>query len=215
MPASTAASPSAAAGWRRPCWTQLFTVLAPAALSATAAALAEADTAHRTRLAVFEKSVERARYEADRARRQYDHVEPENRLVARTLEAALEDKLAAVRSAENDLAARQSRRPIRLTAAETAWLTTAGADVRAVFDAPTTTTLERKQLIRAVIAEVVVRIDQDTRDTPPADRLAGRGGHRGRDGDDQARRPPPGHRRGHRGPGPAGWPSTTTTPPSR
>ena len=142
---------------------QLFTVLAPAALSASAAALAEADSHYRTRLVVFEKNVERARYEADRARRQYDHVEPENRLVARGLETALEAKLAAVRAAENDWATQQARRPVALTAAETAWITTAGADVRAVFDASTTTTIERKQLIRAVIAEVVVSIDQEQR----------------------------------------------------
>ena len=118
---------------------QLFTVLAPAALAATAAALSQAETSYRDRLAVFETGVERARYEADRVRRQYDQVEPENRLVARTLEATLEAKLAAVRAAENDLATQRARRPVTLTAQETTWLTRAGADVRAVFEAPTTT----------------------------------------------------------------------------
>ena len=59
--------------------------------------------------------LERARYEADRALRQYDNIEPENRLVARTLEAVLEDKLAAVRTAENQLAAQRARRPVTLT----------------------------------------------------------------------------------------------------
>jgi excisionase family DNA binding protein len=142
---------------------QVFTVLEPAALSATAAALAEADTHHRDRLGVFDKNVERARYEAERAARQYDNVEPENRLVARTLEAALEAKLAAVRAAENDLATQRARRPVSLTPEETAWITRAGADVRAVFDAPTTTVVERKQLIRAVIAEVVLTVDSGTR----------------------------------------------------
>ena len=81
---------------------ELFTVLEPAALTATAQALAEADTHHRRDLAVFELGVERARYDADRAQRQFDNVEPENRLVARTLESALETKLAAVRAAENN-----------------------------------------------------------------------------------------------------------------
>jgi DNA invertase Pin-like site-specific DNA recombinase len=142
---------------------QLFAVLAPAALSATAAALAQAEVAYRDRLSVFETNLERARYEADRARRQYDLVEPENRLVARTLEAALETKLAAVRAAENDLAAQRARRPITLTPEETAWLTAAGADVRAVFEAPTTTTVERKQLIRAVISEIVLTVDAEQR----------------------------------------------------
>jgi DNA invertase Pin-like site-specific DNA recombinase len=142
---------------------QLFTVLAPAALTATAAALAEADAAYRSRLLVFDTAVERARYDAERARRQYDNVEPENRLVARTLETALEAKLAAVRAAENDLAAQRARRPIVLTDEERAWITTAGADVRGIFDAPTTTTIERKQLIRAVINEIVLTVDAEQR----------------------------------------------------
>jgi hypothetical protein len=64
-------------------------VLAPAALTATAQALAEADANYRRDLAVFELAVERARYEADRALRQFDNVEPENRLVARTLEGTV------------------------------------------------------------------------------------------------------------------------------
>ena len=55
----------------------------------------------------FELTVERARYEADRARRQYDAVEPENRLVARTLERALEAKLAAQRQAEQTWSPRE------------------------------------------------------------------------------------------------------------
>jgi Recombinase/Recombinase zinc beta ribbon domain len=97
---------------------EMFAVLAPAALAATAQALAEADANYQRDLAVFELAgqrdwaagalgrqivlggadrlaVERARYEADRARRQFDNVEPENRLVARTLEANLETRLAA------------------------------------------------------------------------------------------------------------------------
>ena len=142
---------------------QLFAMLEPAALSATATALAEAESAHRDRLAVFEAAAERARYEADRARRQYDLVEPENRLVARGLEATLESRLAAVRAAENDLATQQARRPVTLTDQERAWLARAGADVRAIFDAATTTTIERKQLIRAVISEIVLTVDAQAR----------------------------------------------------
>ncbi len=133
---------------------EMFAVLAPAALTATAQALAEADAIYQRDLTVFELAVERARYEADRARRQFDNVEPENRLVARTLEKNLESKLAAVRAAENDLGAQRARRPVALTEQELAWITTAGADIRAIFDAPTTTMRERKQLIRAVIAEI-------------------------------------------------------------
>jgi hypothetical protein len=97
------------------------------------------------------------------ARRQYDAVEPENRLVARTLERALEAKLAAQQQAERDLLAARARRPVRLTDEELAWLSRAGADVRAVFAAPSTTFRERKQLLRAIISEVVVTVDTQAR----------------------------------------------------
>lgn len=143
--------------------TQLFAILEPASLQATAKALAEADQHYRQRMVAFELAVERARYEADRAHRQYDTVEPENRLVARTLERALEDKLAAVRRAENDLRAQQARRPVTLTDDEVAWIRRAGADLAAVFHAPTTTIVERKQLIRAVIDHIVLTVNAETR----------------------------------------------------
>jgi excisionase family DNA binding protein len=142
---------------------ELFRVLEPAALEATARALGEADEHYRRDLAAFELAVERARYEAERARRQYDQVEPENRLVARTLERAWEDKLAAIRRAEHDLRARQARRPVSLSGEELAWITTAGADIAAVFHAPTTSIPERKQLLRAAISEIVVTVHPDTR----------------------------------------------------
>jgi excisionase family DNA binding protein len=142
---------------------QLFAILEPASLEATAKALAEADAHHRQRLAAFELAVERARYEAERAHRQYDAVEPENRLVARTLERALEDKLAAARRAENDLATQRGRRPVTLTDEEAAWIRRAGADVAKVFHAATTTIVERKQLIRAVIDHIVLTLNAEDR----------------------------------------------------
>ena len=51
--------------------------------------------------------------------------------------------------------------PAALTAEELAWLSRAGADVRTIFDAPTTTARERKQLLRALITEVVVTVHED------------------------------------------------------
>jgi DNA invertase Pin-like site-specific DNA recombinase len=142
---------------------QVFATLEPAALAATAQALADAEAARAERLKAFELAVERARYEAGRARRQYDACEPENRLVARTLEAAWEDKLAAVTAAEASLAAEQARQPSSLTDDEVRWLAAAGADIRAVFDAPSTTPRERKQLIRALLTEITVTVDQQAR----------------------------------------------------
>ena len=135
---------------------EVFAVLEPAALSATALALNDAEAAYRQRLHAFELAVERAGFEAERAHRQFDAVEPENRLVGRTLERAFEQALTTQRHAEADLAAQRARQPTRLSDDELAWLTRAGADLRAVFHAPTTTWRERKQLLRAIITEVVV-----------------------------------------------------------
>ena len=142
---------------------QLFQVLQPASLQATAHAMADAEQRHREQVAAFEAALERARFEADRAMRKHDEVEPGNRLVARTLEARLEERLAALRRAEAALAAARTRHPVQLTSEELAWLQRAGADVRAVFDAPATTNPQRKQLIRAVISEITLTIDRQAR----------------------------------------------------
>lgn len=135
---------------------EVFKVLEPAALTATAKAIDEATANFADRLAVFQLGVERARYEAERARRKFDAVEPENRLVARTLERTWEEALDELRRAEAELATQRARRPSTLTPEELEWVTHAGAHVRAIFNASTTSHRERKQLLRALIAEVIV-----------------------------------------------------------
>ncbi len=142
---------------------EVFAALQPAALSATLKALAEADAARAQHLALFEAAVERTRYEAERARRQYDACEPENRLVARSLEAAWDGRLAAVTEAEAALSTERARHQNRLNAEEIAWLQEAGADLCSVFDADTTTLRERKQLLRLLLAEVGVTVDREAR----------------------------------------------------
>ena len=143
---------------------EVFAVLQPASLAATAKALNDADGVHRQRLTVFELAVERTRFEAERARRQFDVVEPENRLVARTLERTWETALARQHQAEADLVTQRARRPTRLDDHEVAWLQHAGADLRRVFDAATTTIRDRKHLLRAIITEIVVAVRPSDRE---------------------------------------------------
>jgi DNA invertase Pin-like site-specific DNA recombinase len=92
---------------------EVFRVLEPAVISATAKALTDQEASEATRLRAFELAVERARYEAERARRQFDACEPENRLVARTLEANWEKALRETERAEAELAAQRARRTSR------------------------------------------------------------------------------------------------------
>jgi DNA invertase Pin-like site-specific DNA recombinase len=151
----------------------VFDALEPASLQATARAMAHAEDEHEQRLRAFEAAVERSQYEAERARRQFDAVEPENRLVARSLEAEWESRLADVERAEAALAEQRTRRPISLTNEEAAWLERAGADLRAVFDADSTTMAERKQLLRIVLSEVTITVDSDTKEAKVQIRFEG------------------------------------------
>ena len=77
---------------RRParCWT----AVAPAALEVSMAAAAQAEDERAALDKLWRQRLERARYAADRARRQYQLAEPENRLVTRQLEADWESALA-------------------------------------------------------------------------------------------------------------------------
>jgi hypothetical protein len=139
----------------------VFAALAPAAIDATLRAMQQLTDTHQTQVHSAELELERARQNADRAHRQFDRCEPENRLVARTLEREWERQLVDVNQAEQRLAAIRTRRPQPLTEQEIAWCRHAGADLRAVFDAPTTTARDRKLLLRAMITDIVVTVEHE------------------------------------------------------
>src|SRR4051795_1389215 len=92
--------------------------------------------------------LERARYEVERAERQYDRVEPENRLVARTLEKRWEEALAAKADLEAEHARFMARDPARLTAAERERIRRLAEDIPAIWHAPTTTPTARQEIVR-------------------------------------------------------------------
>ncbi|MET4391807.1 hypothetical protein ABIB73_007599 [Bradyrhizobium sp. F1.4.3] len=73
--------------------------------------------------------VERAPYEVERARRQYDAVEPENRLVARSLERAWEEKLRVVEAVEQQHARWRVQEPLLIGPAERAGLQALGENL--------------------------------------------------------------------------------------
>jgi DNA invertase Pin-like site-specific DNA recombinase len=135
--------------------------LAPASLQATVSALRETERAWQTECRQRELLVEQARYAAERAERQFSRVEPENRLVARTLERAWEECLQQLRQREDDLARFRGSRPTPLNEDDLGWLRHAGADLRTVWEAATTTDRDRKHLLRCLISEVIVTVDRD------------------------------------------------------
>src|ERR1700761_3093569 len=132
--------------------------LTPAAVEATEQALRQLEADHDAALAQWRLAVERARYEAERAERQYRAVEPENRLVARGLETEWEKRLRDLAAAEAELERRQQQRPRTLSPAEKTRIRALGSDLRKVWTAPTTTDRERKELLRTLLEEVIVAI---------------------------------------------------------
>ena len=105
-----------------------------------------------------ELAVERARYDADRAERAFCQVEPENRLVARSLEARWEARLAALAEAEQALQAAQDTLPPLPSRDD---LEKLAADLPALWNAPTTSARDRKRLLRTLIADVTVLPEPD------------------------------------------------------
>jgi DNA invertase Pin-like site-specific DNA recombinase len=128
----------------------------PAGIAATAGAIHELEEQHDERLAGQRLAVERAEFDADRARRQFDACEPEHRLVARTLERALEEALADVECERGKLVALEQARPAPLSDDERQALARLARHLPRLWDADSTADRDRKQLLRTLIREVVV-----------------------------------------------------------
>jgi len=102
--------------------------------------------------------IEKAQYEAQRAERQYMAVEPENRVVARELERRWNAQLEALERVERE-AEQALQAPTLLSDEELEKVRLLGADLSAVWEAPTTTNRDRKRLLRCLIEEVQLRTE--------------------------------------------------------
>jgi len=104
----------------------------------------------------WERRLERARYEADLARRRYRQVDPENRLVARTLEREWEQLLSTLTEVEQAYTRAQQEAPLVLDQEAHAHLLALAHDLPTLWKAETTTLAERKELLRLLIADVTL-----------------------------------------------------------
>lgn len=137
---------------------QVLAALEPAALelSLTATERVEQERAELDRL--WQQRRERAAYEAERAARQYHAVEPEHRLVARTLEHAWEEKLLAQQQLEEEYHRFLQQKPRLLSPAEREAIRQLAMDIPALWAASTTTAADRKEIIRQVVERVIVDV---------------------------------------------------------
>jgi DNA invertase Pin-like site-specific DNA recombinase len=132
----------------------------PAAMEASLVAAQHLEADHDAALAQWRLAVERARYEAERAERRYQTVEPENRLVARGLEAEWETRLRELAAAEAELRRREQARPRALSPEQRQRLSALGADLQTVWAAPTTTARDQKELLRTLLDEVIIAVER-------------------------------------------------------
>src|SRR5689334_21875178 len=107
----------------------------------------------------LELSLQQARYEVAHARRQYDAVDPANRLVAGELERRWNETLQAVAKIEGYIAAMIARRPPPLGQPVRQQLIALGADLERAWSHPAATAATRKRILRTVISEIIVRRD--------------------------------------------------------
>ncbi len=136
--------------------------MAPAALEVSLAAAEQEDRRRAEADRIWRQRLERAGYAADRARRQYQLAEPENRLVVRQLEKDWDDALAERQRLGEDYDRHLAARPRALTAAEREQIRALAADLPAVWNAQTTTDADRKQLLRYLIENVTVTVIGDS-----------------------------------------------------
>jgi len=135
--------------------------ITPAALEAVLLAEKNLEINYDADIAQRQLQVERLGYEADRAERRYRTVEPENRLVARTLEAQWELCLSKLKDAQKELEHRQRQHPKRLTSDQHIRIRTLGDDLKRVWQAPTTTHRDRKELFQMLLEEVNIAVNRE------------------------------------------------------
>ncbi len=139
---------------------EVLRVISPLALDAALAAVAERETTSTDRVNQLGLAFEQARYEAARARRQYDAVEPENRLVVSELERRWNDQLAEVARLEEEIrTAREAQPADGISDAERAEVMALAEDLPRAWNHPAATAETRKRILRAVLEEIVVNVE--------------------------------------------------------
>lgn len=139
----------------------ILTALTPDRIVLAIAALGEIEEETRTMERQWSLKRERARYDAERARRQYDAVEPENRLVARSLERVWEERLRRVDRVEQEYDAWRREQSVSISDNDRAEILALGEELPRLWRAATTRSTDRKQIVRLVIKDVA--LDQKRR----------------------------------------------------
>jgi DNA invertase Pin-like site-specific DNA recombinase len=137
---------------------QVLAALEPATLELSLAAADDLQQQRQQQHESWQQQLERASYDAERAWRQYDVAEPENRLVVRQLEQRWEEALQQKRRLEEDYARFCHSQPEGLSASEREQIRALAQDLPALWQAETTTAVDRQRIVRLLVEEVAVTV---------------------------------------------------------
>ena len=141
---------------------QVLRALAPAALELSLHAVADIEQ-ERARLDThWQQKLQRARYEVELAERRYRAVDPDNRLVAASLEQQWEATLRAERPLHDDYDRFQHTSPTTLSDADRERIRALTTSIPTLWSSPATTHADRKAMLRCLVERVVVHVRCDS-----------------------------------------------------
>jgi hypothetical protein len=134
-----------------------FEALSAASIDLSARTLAEADTQREQLFAARRQQIQRLRYAAQRAERQYQHVDPENRLIAAELERRWEAALAELQEAEEQLTHDEQHAPVWAIPADLLEaLHDVGPRLPEMWEQGLFSSAQKKSLLRSLLDKVIV-----------------------------------------------------------
>lgn len=140
---------------------QVLRVLEPAALELSIKASADVERERHRLEKHWQQRLQRARYDTDLAERRYQAVDPENRLVAASLEKRWEELLAQQQRLQEEYDRFARETPHRFTDQERTRITALASDIPALWHATSTTNADRKQIVRCLVERVQVHVRSD------------------------------------------------------
>jgi len=141
---------------------QLMQSLAPFGMEAAIEAIESLQCTGDERIQQKTLALEHARYEVTRARRQYDAVDPANRLVAAELERRWNQALATEAQLEAELLTLQQGRERPLTDTQKRELLSFARDLPKLWDDPQSSPEHKKRLLRIALKEIIATCDGET-----------------------------------------------------
>lgn len=141
---------------------EVLRALEPASLELSLRAIEDVERDRQRLHDQWRQRLERARQDVARAERQYQLADPENRLVARTLETRWEESLKRERNEREEYERFLSRQPATISATERQRIRALSENIEQLWNSADTSAIDRKQIMRCVVDRVILVTDRAT-----------------------------------------------------